>query len=216
MRYTGDKILMTYRRNPDCQSYISFENAYTALWKAVRAYVSQFFTVGLKWKSGGISTSDYTPSAGASNATAAAPPAPAPAPAAKPAAKPAPKPAPKPAARERPEVNERVGFDQIKLAYCKGTRQQKLNRKIVVENEKKDAITIMDCEFVNIEIVGVPKALMITGCKKYYISVPGCLTAINIDNSASGQMDLLGQCRTMQVCCPVASAIESNTGGQIN
>lgn len=32
-RYTGDKILMTYRRQADGAPYVAFENTYTALWK---------------------------------------------------------------------------------------------------------------------------------------------------------------------------------------
>lgn len=145
MRYTGDKILMTYRRQAGAENIVAFENTYTALWKAVAAHVKQFHPVGLKWKAGGIDISNYSGSA--SNTTAPAP-SPAPAPAPKPAAKPAPKPAAKkPAARVRPEVNERVGFDQIKLAYCKGTRQQKENRKVYFDSVLIVGIDVMlsDC-----------------------------------------------------------------------
>jgi hypothetical protein len=36
--------------------------------------------------------------------------------------------------------------------------------QIVVEHEKRDAVTIQDCENINIEIQGMPKAVNITGC----------------------------------------------------
>eukprot|EP00658_Telonema_sp_P-2_P059481 TRINITY_DN4842_c0_g1_i12.p1 TRINITY_DN4842_c0_g1~~TRINITY_DN4842_c0_g1_i12.p1 ORF type:complete len:437 (+),score=153.21 TRINITY_DN4842_c0_g1_i12:92-1402(+) len=100
---------------------------------------------------------------------------------------------------KRAEVNARVGFDQLKLANCTGTRQQKERREIVVENEKKDAVTIMDCEEVVVDIKGTPKAVMISGCKKYHVTIPGCLTAVNIDNSQSGYVHLTGGVRTCQV-----------------
>eukprot|EP00658_Telonema_sp_P-2_P015197 TRINITY_DN15835_c0_g1_i2.p1 TRINITY_DN15835_c0_g1~~TRINITY_DN15835_c0_g1_i2.p1 ORF type:complete len:450 (-),score=128.80 TRINITY_DN15835_c0_g1_i2:428-1777(-) len=197
MRFTGDKILMTYRHKEGGDMYVKFENAYTAIWKKVLEYVGQHHQLGLSWNEAGISTSQYKPStasastpapAPASNKTAAAP-------------APAPKPAPKkPVARpKRPEVNERAGFDLLKLGYCSGTRQQKQNRTIKVENEKKDAIQIYDCEYTNIEIIGTPKAVMVTGCNKYSISLPGCLSQFNVDNSKAGQIELYGAVPTMQV-----------------
>lgn len=100
---------------------------------------------------------------------------------------------------QRAEVNERTGFDQLKLAYCKGSRQQKERRVITVENPKKDAVTIQDCSDVIIDIQGIPKAVMITGCTKYHVTIPGCLTAVNVDNSNSGYMTLTGLVRTCQV-----------------
>merc|ERR1711865_242443 len=66
-------------------------------------------------------------------------------------------------------------------------------------HEKSDAVAIQDCENVNIEIVGMPKALSITGCKKYHIIAPGALASISIDNSSSGYMTITGAARTMQI-----------------
>merc|ERR1719162_2294741 len=85
----------------------------------------------------------------------------------------------------RPEENGRVSFDSIKLANVYGERDQKVSRVIVVEHEKRDAISIQDCENVNIEIQGMPKAVNITGCSRFHITAPGALASINVDNSSS-------------------------------
>jgi hypothetical protein len=99
----------------------------------------------------------------------------------------------------RPEENGRVSFDKIMLANVYGDMSKKENRTITVEHEKRDAVSIQDCEHVNIEIVGMPKALSITGCKKYHITVPGALASIAVDNSSSGYMTITGTARTMQI-----------------
>lgn len=198
MRYIGDKILMGYRKTGPA-TYITFENSYSAIWKKVLEYVKEHHPAGLRWQQGGIALADYTGPKAAGNTSAPAP---------KPAPAPAPKPAPKKkkvfnyqnkSAVAKEEENGRVSFDSIKLAYAVGDPQQKINRTIVVEHEKRDAVTIQDCENINIEIQGMPKALNITGCKKYHITVPGALASINVDNSSSGYMTLTGTCKTMQV-----------------
>jgi hypothetical protein len=99
----------------------------------------------------------------------------------------------------RPEENGRVSFDSIKLANVYGERDQKVSRVIVVEHEKRDAISIQDCENVNIEIQGMPKAVNITGCSRFHITAPGALASINVDNSSSGYMTITGLLRTMQI-----------------
>eukprot|EP00658_Telonema_sp_P-2_P015198 TRINITY_DN15835_c0_g1_i4.p2 TRINITY_DN15835_c0_g1~~TRINITY_DN15835_c0_g1_i4.p2 ORF type:complete len:115 (-),score=23.25 TRINITY_DN15835_c0_g1_i4:428-772(-) len=40
---------------------------------------------------------------------------------------------------------------------------------------------------------------MVTGCNKYSISLPGCLSQFNVDNSKAGQIELYGAVPTMQV-----------------
>lgn len=57
MRFTGDKILTTYRRSDP--KMIAFENTFSAIWKKVSPYVKEHHPAGLKWQQGGISTDKY-------------------------------------------------------------------------------------------------------------------------------------------------------------
>jgi adenylyl cyclase-associated protein len=71
MRFIGDKILMGYRKTGPI-TYITYENSFSAIWKAMTQYVKDFHPAGLAWQQGGIPTSDYTPGMiGAGSAPAA-------------------------------------------------------------------------------------------------------------------------------------------------
>jgi hypothetical protein len=86
----------------------------------------------------------------------------------------------------RPRTCAYEGTDLLKLAYSVGTRQQKARETLAIENEKKDAVLIMDCEDVNVEVKGLCKNISIAGCKRFNISIEGSIGQVEVSNCESG------------------------------
>lgn len=99
------------------------------------------------------------------------------------------------------------GADLYRLAYLYGTRDSKARRTIVVENPRRDAITIMECEDVDIEVKGVVKNISIAGCKRYRISMEGSIGQVEVSNSESGYLTIGG--RIYQMTCDKCVGLEA-------
>jgi len=93
----------------------------------------------------------------------------------------------------RPRTSGYEGADLLKLAYAVGTRSQKANETLEIKNEKKDAVLIMDCEDVNVEVKGLCKNVSIAGCNRFFVSVEGAIGQVEVSNCQSGYVSISGR-----------------------
>jgi adenylyl cyclase-associated protein len=98
------------------------------------------------------------------------------------------------------------GMDLYKLAYCYGTRASKERKVINLENPRKDAVLIMECEDVAIEIKGVAKNISIAGCKRFQITLDGSIGQVEVSNIQSGYITIGG--KVYQVTCDKCDGLE--------
>jgi len=84
-------------------------------------------------------------------------------------------------------------MDLLKLAYSSGTRQQKARETLAIENERKDAVLIMECTDVIIEVKGVCKNISIAGCNRFNITIDGSIGQVEVSNSNSGYLIVNGK-----------------------
>jgi len=94
----------------------------------------------------------------------------------------------------------------IKLAYLYGEPSSKERRTLTIENDRKDAIMIMECENVDIVIKGVAKNIAISGCKKYSITMESSIGQVEISNSESGYATISG--KIYQLTCDKCMGLE--------
>merc|ERR1711959_68837 len=83
-------------------------------------------------------------------------------------------------------------MDQYQLAYCYGTRSSRERKEIKIENPRKDAVLIMECEDVEINIVGVCKNISIAGCKRFRVTLDGSIGQVEVSNVQSGYVTVNG------------------------
>jgi len=99
------------------------------------------------------------------------------------------------------------GPNLYRLAYLYGTGGSKEHRRIEIEEPRRDAVSIMECEDINVEVVGVCKNISIEGCKKFNISVDGSIGQLEVSNSESGYLTVNG--RIYQLTCDKISGLEA-------
>jgi len=85
-----------------------------------------------------------------------------------------------------------IGND-YKITYLVGDRNDKEVRVFELESPRRDAVMIMDCEYVDITIVGIAKNISIAGCKNYRITVDGSIGQLEVSNSDSGYIKVQGR-----------------------
>ena len=106
----------------------------------------------------------------------------------------------------RPLKEGYEGLDLYKLAYCYGTRSSKERKTITLENPRKDAVLIMECDDVAIEIVGVAKNVSIAGCKRFNVTVEGSIGQVEVSNCGSGYVTINGM--VYQITCDKCEGLE--------
>lgn len=106
----------------------------------------------------------------------------------------------------RPLVEGYEGFDLMKLAYCYGTRAQKERKTLNIREVRKDAVLIMECEDVNIDIVGVCKNISIAGCKRFNVTLDGSIGQVEVSNCDSGYVTING--KVFQITCDKCNGLE--------
>ena len=98
------------------------------------------------------------------------------------------------------------GADLLKLSYCYGTRASKERKTLKIEQPRRDAVLIMECEDVSIEIVGVCKNISIAGCKRFNISLEGSIGQVEVSNCDSGYVTVNGV--IFQLTCDKCNGLE--------
>jgi hypothetical protein len=106
----------------------------------------------------------------------------------------------------RPLFEGYEGMDLLKLAYCYGTRSQKERKTLAIENVRKDAVLIMECDDVAIDIVGVCKNISIAGCKRFNVTLEGSIGQVEVSNCSSGYLNING--KVYQVTCDKCEGLE--------
>jgi len=106
----------------------------------------------------------------------------------------------------RPMTEGYEGADLLKLAYCYGTRASKERKTLTIEQPRRDAILIMECEDVAIDIVGVCKNISIAGCKRFNITLDGSIGQVEVSNCDSGYITING--RIFQLTCDKCNGLE--------
>jgi len=106
----------------------------------------------------------------------------------------------------RPLFEGYEGTDLFKLAYCYGTRSSKERKTITVEQPRKDAVLIMECDDVAIDIVGVCKNISIAGCKRFNVTLEGSIGQVEVSNCSSGYVTVNG--RVYQLTCDKCEGLE--------
>jgi len=106
----------------------------------------------------------------------------------------------------RPLSEGYVGTDLLKLAYCYGTRASKERKTLTVNEPRKDAVLIMECEDVALDIVGVCKNISIAGCKRFNVSLEGSIGQVEVSNSSSGYLTING--KIFQLTCDKCEGLE--------
>jgi len=98
------------------------------------------------------------------------------------------------------------GNGLYKVAYLVGERSSKETRVVELEEPRRDAVLIMECENVDISVVGVAKNISISGCKNYRITVDGSIVQLEVSNSDSGYLTVNG--RIYQLTCDKCNSLE--------
>jgi len=106
----------------------------------------------------------------------------------------------------RPLVEGYEGFDLLKLAYCYGTRAQKERKTLEIREVRKDAVMIMECEDIAVDIVGVCKNISIAGCKRFNITLEGSIGQVEVSNCDSGYVSVNGM--VYQITCDKCNGLE--------
>jgi len=76
-----------------------------------------------------------------------------------------------------------------------------------LEEPRRDAVSIMECEDVMITVVGVAKNISISGCNRYDITVDGSIGQLEVSNSTSGYLTVQG--RIYQLTCDNCNGLEA-------
>jgi hypothetical protein len=106
----------------------------------------------------------------------------------------------------RPLFEGYEGTDLLKLAYCYGTRQSKERKTLTVSEPRKDAVLIMECDDVAIDIVGVCKNISIAGCTRFNVTLEGSIGQVEVSNCGSGYVTVNG--RIFQLTCDKCEGLE--------
>lgn len=106
----------------------------------------------------------------------------------------------------RPLFEGYEGTDLLKLAYCYGSRASKERKTLTINEPRKDAVLIMECEDVSIDIVGVCKNISIAGCKRFNVTLEGSIGQVEVSNCGSGYVTVNG--RIFQLTCDKCEGLE--------
>jgi len=99
------------------------------------------------------------------------------------------------------------GNDLYRIAYLIGDRSSKERRTVTLENPRREAVQIMECEDVDITIEGVAKNISIAGCKRYKITCDGSIGQLEVSNSSSGYLSVKG--KIYQLTCDKCDSLEA-------
>lgn len=106
----------------------------------------------------------------------------------------------------RPLFEGYEGSDLLKLAYCCGTRSQKEKKSLEIRELRRDAVLIMECEDVDITIIGVCKNISIAGCKRFNVTLEGSIGQVEVSNCSSGYVTVNG--KIFQLTCDKCEGLE--------